>query len=167
MLIPKVILWKMPTKRQCMGLENLENMPEFLESMLSLKTTEDIPQIQNGSLDVIKEINQSNIGTLPDFGNFCIKGSANPAKDECEEWYDRYQGVTEMMPYAFAVSAKSNDFDQNGDEQYTDYTKMLKIVKDANYRGHIGIEYEGSKMSEEDGILATKNLMINVGKSLG
>ena len=72
-----------------------------------------------------------------------------------------------MMPFAYAVSAKSNEFDKNGDEKYTDYAKMLKIVKDANYRGHIGIEYEGSILSEEDGILATKNLLIKAGKALG
>jgi sugar phosphate isomerase/epimerase len=116
--------------------------------------------------DIIKELNQSNIGTLPDFGNFCIKGSPNPNADECEEWYDRYQGVTEMMPYAFAISAKSNDFDKNGDEKHTDYMKMLKIIKDAGYNEHIGIEYEGNKLSEEDGILATKNLLIKVGNAL-
>ena len=117
--------------------------------------------------DIMKELNQPNIGTLPDFGNFCIKGSPNPNEDKCELWYDRYQGVTEMMPYAFAVSAKSNNFDSNGDEKHTDYMKMLKIVKDSGYNEHIGIEYEGNKLSEEDGILATKNLLLKVGKALG
>ena len=116
--------------------------------------------------DVLKEINQDNIGTLPDFGNFCIKRKPAPNNNECEEMYDRYQGVTEMMPLAFAVSAKSHDFDSNGNETNTDYTKMLKIVKDAGYRGHIGIEYEGSGLSEEDGILATKNLLLKVGNTL-
>ncbi len=114
--------------------------------------------------DVMKEINESNIGTLPDFGNFCTKWESEKG---CAEMYDRYQGVTEMMPYAFAVSAKSNDFDKNGNETNTDYMKMLKIVKDAGYKGHIGIEYEGSKLSEEDGILATKKLLLKTGKTLG
>ena len=116
---------------------------------------------------IMKELNQPNIGTLPDFGNFCINGSPNPEKEECNEWYDRYQGVAEMMPYAFAVSAKSNNFDKNGDEKHTDYMKMLKIVKDAGYNEYIGIEYEGNKLSEEEGILATKNLLIKAGKALG
>jgi len=116
--------------------------------------------------DVIKEINQPNIGTLPDFGNFCINGSPNPDEDKCELWYDRYQGVTEMMPYAFAVSAKSNNFDKDGNEKHTDYSKMLKIVKDSGYNEHIGIEYEGNKLSEGDGILATKNLLLRVGNAL-
>jgi len=116
--------------------------------------------------DILKEINQPNIGTLPDFGNFCINGSPNPDEDKCELWYDRYKGVTEMMPYAFAVSAKSNNFDKDGNEKHIDYMKMLKIVKDAGYNEHIGIEYEGNKLSEADGILATKNLLLKVGKVL-
>ncbi len=116
--------------------------------------------------DVIKEINQPNIGTLPDFGNFCIAGDPNPNANNCQEWYDRYQGVSEMMPYAFAISAKANDFDKNGDEKHIDYMKMLKIVKDSGYNEYIGIEYEGEKLSETDGILATKSLLLKVGKAL-
>jgi sugar phosphate isomerase/epimerase len=115
---------------------------------------------------VLKEINESNIGTLPDFGNFCINGNPDPNVDECELWYDRYQGVAEMMPYAFAVSAKSNDFDSKGNEKHTDYAKMLKIIKDAGYKDYIGIEYEGDSLGEEDGILATKNLLIKTGTGL-
>lgn len=117
--------------------------------------------------DVLKQINESNIGTLPDFGNFCITGNPNPNVNECEQSYDRYQGVTEMMPYAFGVSAKSHNFDESGDEKHTDYMKMLKIVKDAGYNEYIGIEYEGDSLSEEEGILATKKLLIKVGKALG
>ena len=107
---------------------------------------------------VIKKVNMDNCGTLPDFGNFRIKGS---------EWYDRYKGVTELMPYAKAVSAKSHDFDGDGNETKTDYKKMLKIVKDAGYSGYIGIEYEGNKKSEFDGIKATRDLLIKCRDQLG
>ena len=71
---------------------------------------------------VIKKVGMENCGTLPDFGNFRIQG---------DQWYDRYKGVTELMPFAKAVSAKSHDFDDDGNETKTDYSKMLKIVKDA------------------------------------
>ena len=100
--------------------------------------------------EVIKKVNMKNCGTLPDFGNFRIKG---------EQWYDRYKGVTELMPFAKAVSAKSHDFDDDGNETKTDYEKMLKIVKDAGYRGYIGVEYEGRKKSEFDGVKATRDLL--------
>ena len=71
-----------------------------------------------------------------------------------------------MMPKAFAVSAKSNDFDENGDEKTIDYTKMLKIVKSFGYNGYIGVEYEGERLSEVDGIIATRYLLIKVGQSI-
>jgi len=102
---------------------------------------------------VMKLVDRDNCGTLPDFGNFRV--SAN-------EEYDRYKGVTELMPFAKAVSAKSHDFDESGNEIHTDYKKMMEIVKGAGYRGFVGIEYEGSKLSEFDGIRATKRLLERV-----
>lgn len=107
----------------------------------------------------IKKVGMDRCGTLPDFGNF--KLSSNP-----DEWYDRYQGVTELMPYAKAVSAKSHDFDAEGNETHTDYQRMMKIVVDAGYQGYVGIEYEGRDLSEHDGILATKRLLERVRKQL-
>lgn len=96
-------------------------------------------------------------GTLPDFGNFRIA--------EGEE-YDRYQGVAALMPFAKAVSAKSHDFDERGNERQTDYGRMLRIVLDAGYHGHVGIEYEGDGLSEPDGIRATKALLERVREEL-
>lgn len=109
---------------------------------------------------VMKEINMPNCGTLPDFGNFCIRREegAQWAKP-CVEEYDRYKGIQEMMPYAKGVSAKSFDFDATGKETTIDFERMLNIVKASGYRGYIGIEYEGSRLSEDEGIIATKNLL--------
>jgi sugar phosphate isomerase/epimerase len=112
---------------------------------------------------VIQNTQMDNCGTLPDFGNFCLKRGEGYS---CEEWYDRYRGTQEMMPFAKGVSAKANDFDENGNCVETDYEKMLRIVKDAGYTGHIGIEYEGNNLSEEEGIRATKALLERVGGSL-
>lgn len=102
---------------------------------------------------VMEMVSLSNCGTLPDFGNFRIRG---------DEWYDRYQGVRELMPYAKAVSAKSHDFDAEGNETRTDYHRMMKIVLDAGYRGYVGVEYEGRKDSEVVGIEKTINLLRRV-----
>ena len=96
-------------------------------------------------------------GTLPDFGNFSLGNGQE---------YDRYKGVKEMMPYAKAVSAKSHDFDEQGNETHTDYKRMLKIVWDAGYHSFLGIEYEGDKLSEPDGIRATKKLIERVQEEL-
>lgn len=114
--------------------------------------------------DVMKQINMPNCGTLPDFGNFCIKRKVNSW--DCEEHYDRYKGVLEMMPFAKAVSAKTNDFDAAGNEINTDYMKMMQIVKDHDYSGFVGIEYEGRDLGEEEGIVATRDLLRKVGKAL-
>jgi len=118
----------------------------------------------NGALHaaVMKEVNMDNCGTLPDFGNFCITRKKDSR--DCEEMYDIYKGVTELIPYAKAVSAKSNEFDANGNEVKIDYAKMLQIVKDAGYTGYIGVEYEGSELSEEEGIIATRDLLLKAAK---
>jgi sugar phosphate isomerase/epimerase len=102
---------------------------------------------------VMRKVNLPNCGTLPDFGNFELGAGKE---------YDRYKGVSEMMPFAKAVSAKSHDFDAAGNETHTDYRRMLKIVLDAGYHGHLGIEYEGEKLSEPDGIRATQRLLERV-----
>lgn len=118
----------------------------------------------NGSwlAGVMSQVNMNNCGTLPDFGNFCIKRG----EDGCDEMYDRYQGVTELMPFAKAVSAKTHDFDADGYETHTDYKKMLQIVKSAGYTGYIGVEYEGSELDEVTGIQKTIDLMKRVGMEL-
>lgn len=93
----------------------------------------------------LKEVGKKNCGSLPDFGNFYE--------------YDRYQGVIDLMPYAKGVSAKTHDFDAQGNDTKVDYAKMMEIVKNAKYKGYVGIEYEGSRLSEVDGIIASKKLL--------
>jgi L-ribulose-5-phosphate 3-epimerase len=102
---------------------------------------------------VIRAVDHPRCGTLPDFGNFQL----GPGQS-----YDRYQGVREMMPFAKAVSAKSHAFDAEGNERQTDFRRMVRIVLEAGYHGHLGIEYEGDELSEPDGIRATKALLERV-----
>jgi sugar phosphate isomerase/epimerase len=94
---------------------------------------------------LMKRVDHPRVGTLPDFGNWTE--------------YDRYQGVREMMPFAKAVSAKSYDFDKNGNCIETNYDRMMKIVLDAGYHEYLGIEYEGEKTPEREGINLTKALL--------
>jgi sugar phosphate isomerase/epimerase len=100
---------------------------------------------------VIKKVDLPNCGTLPDFGNF-------PPQ------VDKYDAVDMLMTCAKAVSAKSYDFDEKGDETEIDYYRMMKIVLDVGYHGYVGIEYEGKRLSENDGILATKRLLEKIQK---
>ena len=94
---------------------------------------------------LIRLVDHPRAGTLPDFGNFYE--------------YDRYQGTKDLMPFAKAVSAKSHDFDAAGNETTKDYRRLMKIVLDAGFHGYVGIEYEGDRMSERDGVRATQRLL--------
>lgn len=102
---------------------------------------------------VIRRVDHPRCGTLPDFGNFTLADGSR---------YDPYRGVEELMPFARAVSAKSYDFGPEGDETTIDYRRMMGIVVDAGYRGYVGIEYEGRRFSEIDGIVATRDLLTSV-----
>lgn len=99
---------------------------------------------------VMKQVDHRRAGTLPDFGNFRVSD---------KEVYDRYKGTEELMPFARGVSAKSYDFDDAGNETTIDYRRMMKIVLGAGYSGHVGVEYEGGRLSEAEGILATRRLL--------
>jgi len=98
--------------------------------------------------EIMKTINKPNCGTLPDLGNFYE--------------YDRYKGVAEMMPYAKGVSGKTLDFDAEGNETRVDFVKMMKIISDSKYTGYIDVEYEGNKLSEDEGIKASISLLNKV-----
>ena len=106
---------------------------------------------------VIRNTGMVNCGVLPDFGNFRVSKTEN---------YDLYLGMHELMPLAKGVSAKSHDFDEEGNETAKDFYRILKIVKDTGFRGYIGIEYEGGKLTQDEGILATKKLLIKAGQSI-
>jgi sugar phosphate isomerase/epimerase len=108
---------------------------------------------------VIRNTGMINCGVLPDFGNFII--DRKPGGEQ----YDLYQGVRELMPLAKGVSAKSHEFDEEGNETTKDYYKLLRIVRDSGFRGIIGIEYEGSELGPDDGVRATQALLIKAGKA--
>lgn len=113
--------------------------------------------------EVIRTVDHKGCGTLPDFGNFGIDRNKG-------DWYDRYTGTKELMPYAKAVSAKTYDFDESRPfvtidsrwDKETDFLRMMKIVVDAGYNGYVGIEYEGKKLPEREGIQKSKELLDRV-----
>ena len=106
--------------------------------------------------NLMKTVDNPRFGTLPDFGNFILDWNTR-------EEYDRYRGTTELMPWAKAVSAKSHAFNSEGLETGTDYERMIQIVKDAGYRGWIGVEYEGPDDNEASGIEQTRDLLMKLG----
>jgi sugar phosphate isomerase/epimerase len=109
---------------------------------------------------VMRKVDHPHCGTLPDFGNFAIDRKT-------DEWYDRYQGMEELMEFAQAVSAKTYEFDdahpfvtydrKHGKEH--DLLKMMRIVLSAGYNGYVGIEYEGDELDEFAGVRKTKEVL--------
>jgi len=130
---------------------------------------------------VMKQVNSPHCGTLADFGNFCVNRTkpetndiAGYMKTKCLDEYDRYKGITELMPFAKGVHAKTHVFDSGGNDTETDFVRMFKIIKDSGFKGWVSIEYEGGlfKMYTKDskylddyaGTSATKSLVEKAGR---
>lgn len=117
--------------------------------------------------EILREVNHPYLGSLPDFGNWCIsKEWGSTEAGECEASYDPVKGLQELLPYAKGVSAKSYHFDSSGNETTLPYKALLEKVKASNFSGYIGIEYEGQHLPEPDGIRATKALLEKIWKEL-
>lgn len=121
---------------------------------------------------VMKMADHARVGILPDFGNFYTDRNKG-------ELYNPYKGLREFMPWVKqAMSAKAYDWDTGAGKFYTedrregremtlDYERLIKIVVEAGYRGYIGIEYEGDKHPEIEGIKRTKQALEEVRALLG
>jgi len=133
-------------------------------------------------VNVIEKVNFKNIGTLPDFGNFCLKqdekklaetyklftegaektsGRPPTLYDTCVERFDMYEGIEKLMKYAKGVSAKTHGFDLEGNDVDIDYKKMLQIVKKSGYSGFIGVEAQAFTMDPIEAIKSSKKLLLN------
>ena len=161
--IPRRSTTSQKRSRKSLGMNSTSSRPSFVTgglpwtSIVWQRYTWTSGQLSSNAewlVAVIKKVNNPRCGTLPDFGNF-------PPGDY------RYKAVKEMMPFAKGVSAKSYDFDDQGNETTIDYRRMMKIVLEAGYHGRVGIEYEGRRMSEEDGVRATKKLLERIREELG
>jgi sugar phosphate isomerase/epimerase len=145
--------WAEQSRLAADGLNRLARYAGALELNVLVENHGGLSSNASWLVETIERADHPALGTLPDFGNFRI------AEDD---WYDIYQGVEQLMPLARAVSAKSHEFDADGNEADKDYARLLRIVRDAGYRGWVGIEYEGSDLPEEEGIRRTKALLERV-----
>ena len=116
-------------------------------------------------VQTIKMVNHPRAGTLPDFGNFRIAGPSKANPDTKVESYDSYEGVREMMPLARGVSVKPRGWDSNGNNVDIDLLRMMKIVVDAGYHGHAGIEY-GPEGRELEGVKELRQRLETVREQL-
>jgi sugar phosphate isomerase/epimerase len=149
-------------QKKTAAVESLGRLGAFAEPMKINIVAENHGGVtSNGAwlADVVKQVGLSNVGTLPDFGNFCISQPWGSTQEGCGNLYDRYQGVAELLPFAKGVSAKTYDFDADGEQPVMDYKRLIGLVKAAGYKGYIGIEFEGNTQPEEEGIRKTKALL--------
>lgn len=151
-----------PDEKKAASIDSLSRLGEFAKPMnINIVVENHGHESSNGAwvADVMKQVNRPNVGTLPDFGNFCLSQDWGSTQDECKDYYDRYQGVKELLPFAKGVSAKTYDFDSNGEQPKMDYKRLLDIVKTSGFKGFIGVEFEGNTQTEEEGIRKTKLLL--------
>lgn len=139
-------------KKTADGLRQLAEYCGELELDVLVENHGDLSSNGQWLAGVMQLADHPRVGTLPDFGNFVIDRDSG-------EIYNRYRGVQELMPWARAVSAKSYDFDDRGEAVETDFRRMMEIVRKAGYRGWVGIEYEGNRLSEIEGIGKTLALL--------
>jgi sugar phosphate isomerase/epimerase len=151
-----------PDDRKKASVDSLIRLGEFAKPMGINVVVENHGSVTSNAewlVDIMNQVNMSNVGTLPDFGNWCISHPWGTIQEGCDEMYDIYKGVKLLLPYAKGVSAKTYDFDSNGEQPMLDYNKLISIVKDSGYKGYIGIEYEGINQPEDEGVRKTQNLL--------
>ena len=151
-----------PDDKKAASIDSLSRLGDFAKTMNINVVVENHGHESSNAAwvaDVMKKVNRPNVGTLPDFGNFCLSHDWGTTQGECKDYYDRYKGVTEMLPFAKGVSAKTYDFDSNGEQPKMDYKKLIDIVKSSGFKGYIGVEFEGENQPEEEGIRKTKLLI--------
>jgi len=148
--------------RKKASVDALSRLGEFANTMQINVVVENHGSVTSNAewlADVMKQVGRDNVGTLPDFGNFCISHPWGTIQEGCSEMYDIYKGIELLLPYAKGVSAKTYDFDSNGEQPLMDYKRLLDIVKASGFKGYIGIEYEGINQPEDEGVRNTQKLL--------
>ena len=151
-----------PDAKKIASIDSLSRLGEFAKTMqINIVAENHGHESSNGVwvADIMRQVNRPNVGTLPDFGNWCLSDDWGNTQGECKDYYDRYQGVKEVLPFAKGVSAKTYDFDSKGEQPKMDYKKLIGLVKDSGFKGYIGIEFEGNNQTEDEGIRKTKLLL--------
>jgi sugar phosphate isomerase/epimerase len=151
-----------PNIRKKASVDSLGRLGEFAKPMKLNVVVENHGSVTSNAewlTDVMKMVNMKNVGTLPDFGNFCLSDPWGTIQEGCKEMYDIYKGVELMLKYAKGVSAKTYDFDANGEQPLLDYKRLIGIVKASGFKGYMGLEYEGDNQPEDEGVRKTQALV--------
>ena len=137
-----------PDERVDRAAESFSSLLEYSEGSglnIIIENHGGVSSMPDKLLSLMKKVDHPRFGTLPDFGNFTE--------------VDKYEGVKALMPYAKAVSAKCYDFEPDGSHKPFDLDRMMEIVLAAGYDGYVGIEFEGLRQDEWEGVLACKKIL--------
>jgi len=93
---------------------------------------------------VATKLNHPALKLMPDFGK--LKGNV-------------YEGTEAMLPHTITVSCKMHSFDKDGNQPDFDYPRLMKMIKQSDYKGILAIEWEGSALKPIPGVLASKKLI--------
>ncbi len=152
-----------PEDRKKASVDSLGRLGAFAATMQINVIVENHGSVTSNAewlVDVMKEVNMNNVGTLPDFGNWCLTHPWGTIQEGCEDTYDIYKGLKMLLPFAKGVSAKTYDFDSAGEQPLLDYSRLIGIVKESGYKGYLGIEYEGTRQTDEyEGVRKTERLI--------
>lgn len=151
-----------PDQRKKAAVDSLGQLGEIAGTMELNIVVENHGGITSDAIwlsDVIQQVNMGNVGTLPDFGNWCISHPWGTIQEGCAEMFDIYEGIALLLQFAKGVSAKTYDFNDAGEQPLLDYRKLTALVKDSGFKGYIGIEYEGWNPSEYEGVRKTQALL--------
>ncbi len=103
-------------------------------------------------LRIINGTDPKMVGVCLDFNNF-----PKQPKDLL------YEECAKVAPYVVHAHAKSHEFGPDGEETVLDYGRILKILRDAKYKGAISIEFEG-KGDQIEGVKKTRDLILKYWK---
>ena len=93
---------------------------------------------------VATKLNHPGLKLMPDFGK--LKGNV-------------YEGTEAMLPHTITVSCKMHSFDNEGNQPDFDYLRLMKMIKQSDYKGILAIEWEGSALEPVAGVRASKKLI--------
>jgi len=93
---------------------------------------------------VATKLNHPALKLMPDFGK--LKGNV-------------YEGTEAMLPHTITVSCKMHSFDKEGNQPDFDYLRLMKMIKQSDYKGILAIEWEGSALKPIPGVIASRKLI--------
>lgn len=141
-----------PEKDDTVGVERCisafkEMLPlaKKLKIKMTIENHGGVSRTADNILKVIKGTDPKWVGSCLDFGNW---------PEEV-----RYESCQKLAPYTYHTHAKSYSFREDGEEARIDYGRILKMLRDARYKGALSIEFEGGGDPLE-GVKKTRDLLL-------